>query len=160
MDATRRFLALNPPSPRGFASAVSRRTATTSTRTLPAQSRRSTRAGWLADTPPDTPASGRVRHPRLGRSGHRARAVGGRLGALQQAHHARARGLLLPVRSRPHLTGARSVSRLQLTLGCGEVRLLGASGAADYFLGAAGNCAPPLGVPLAHLCDQPCGDVV
>ena len=35
-----------------------------------------------------------------------------------------------------------------------------ARGAADYFLGAAGNCAPPLGVPRAHLRDQPCGDVV
>ena len=52
------------------------------------------------------------------------------------------------------------MSCIQLTLECSEVRLLGASGAADYFFGAAGIYAPPLGVPRARLCDRLSGEAV
>ena len=71
----------------------------------PVQPRRSLRAGRPADAPLVAPARGRARHPRLGHVAHRARAVGGVLGALQRAHHAGVLARLRTVRSRPRSNG-------------------------------------------------------
>jgi hypothetical protein len=106
-----------------------------------------------ADAPLDDPTRARALRPRLALAEHRAQAVRDLLGALQQAHHARAHALCIEPQRLTHGQPLRLVCMAPLRVSCAA----GRQGSSPRCTARGrllpwrlDQCAPPLGSNSAH----------